>query len=59
MLTLETAQERVEAARAALSDALDRRAQIVRQLHAEGHTIYGLAKRLRVSQNAVRQILGL
>lgn len=57
--TLGHAQDDVDAAREALRKARDARASAVATAHASGETIYGMAKALRVSQNAVRKMLGL
>lgn len=57
--SLTDAQAAVDDARDALRAALDARASVVAGAHAQGVTIYAMAKRLGVAQNAVRRILGL
>ena len=52
------AQQRVEKARAELARAVARRDAAVVGAHDAGETIYGIAKRLGVSQAAVRKMLG-
>ena len=57
--TPEQHQRRVERARADLESAIDARNAAVAAEHAAGVTIYALAKRLGVTQGAVRKMLGL
>lgn len=56
---LAKAQADVDEARDALQAARDTRDSIVAGAHAYGETIYGIAKALGVTQNAVRKMLGL
>ena len=54
-----SAQSNVNAARGKLSQARAARAVVVATAHANGESIYGIAKTLGVSQSAVRKMLGL
>ena len=53
------AQQAVECADLAASEARTERDRLVRQARVEGRTIYAMARELGVTQNAVRRMLGL
>ena len=53
------AQQAVERADLAASEARAERDRLVQQEHAGGRTIYSIAKELAVSSGAVRRMLGL
>ena len=56
---LTQAQQAVERADLAASEARAERDRLVRQARVEGRTIYAMALELGVTQNAVRRMLGL
>ena len=56
---LAKSQADVGEARAALARAITAREKTVREAHADGMTIYRIAKTLGVTQGAVRKMLGL
>ena len=56
---LAKAQHDVGEARAILARALTAREGAVRKAHADGFTIYRIAKTLGLTQGAVRKMLGL
>ena len=58
MSDLARTQRQVLEARAELARAVARRDAAVVAAHDAGETIYGIAKRLGVSQAAVRKMLG-
>ena len=58
-MNLTQAQHAVEVADLAATEARAERNRLVRQAHADGRTIYAIAKELGVTSNAVRRILGL
>lgn len=58
-MNLTQAQQAVERADLAATEARAERNRLVRQAHADGRTIYALARELGVTSNAVRRILGL
>ena len=53
------AQQAVERADLAASEARAERDRLVRVARDEGRTIYAIAQELAVTQNAVRRMLGL
>ena len=58
-MNLTQAQQAVERADLAATEARAERNRLVRQEWRGGRTIYALAKELGVTSNAVRRILGL
>ena len=58
-LDLTQAQQAVERADLAASEARAERDRLVRQARVEGRTIYAIAAEMGVTQNAVRRMLGL
>ena len=58
-MNLTQAQQAVERADLAASEARAERDRIVRQARVEGRTIYAIAAEMGVTQNAVRRMLGL
>ena len=58
-MNITQAQQAVERADLAATEARAERNRLVRQAHADGRTIYAIARELGVSQNAVRRMLGL
>ena len=58
-MNLTQAQQAVESADLAASEARAERDRLVRQARVEGRTIYAIAQELAVTQNAVRRMLGL
>ena len=58
-MNLTQAQQAVERADLAASEARAERDRLVRQARVEGRTIYAMARELGVTQNAVRRMLWL
>ena len=58
-ISLTKAQQAVERADLAASEARAERDRLVRQARVGGRTIYAMARELGVTQNAVRRMLGL
>jgi len=52
-------QRHVELNRESLARSIETRNAAVKAEHARGATIYALAKQMRVSQGAVRKMLGM
>ena len=58
-MNLTQAQQAVERADLAASEARAERDRLVRQARVEGRAIYAIAAEMGVTQNAVRRMLGL